>query len=227
VIPAAPLDGGRLLRSMIWWRTGDPLAATVWAGRAGQIFGWILVVLGLLSFIAGAGFGGLWLALIGWFLIAAATMESQQATVRAQLGGTPVRALMTPDPMTAPASMTVEQLLGSDLLRHRHSTFPLTEDGGPPVGLVTFTQIRHVPPHERASTRLRDIACPIDQVARAGPDEPAADLLPRLSECAEGRALVIAGDRLLGIVSPSDVSRAVRWMSVPDARHRQQHQLGQ
>jgi Zn-dependent protease/CBS domain-containing protein len=216
-VPAAPLDGGRLLRSLIWWRTGDPLKATVWASRAGQVFGWILIAFGLGTFVTRAGFNGLWLALIGWFLISAATSESQQATVRSQLGRTRVRDLMTPDPMTAPASMTVEDLLASDLIRHRHSTFPLTEDGGPPAGLVTFTQIRSVPPAQRATTRLRDIACPIDEVARANPDEPAAELLTRLTGCAEGRALVLAGDRLVGIVSPSDVNRALRWLGMRGA----------
>lgn len=216
-VPAAPLDGGRLLRALIWWRTGDPLKATFWASRAGQVFGWILVAFGLATFVTRAGFNGLWLALIGWFLISAATAESQQATVRSQLGRTRVRELMTPNPMTAPASMTVEDLLASDLIRHRHSTFPLTEGSGPPAGLVTFTQIRRVPPAERATTRLRDIACPIDEVARANPDEPAAELLARLTGCAEGRALVIAGDRLVGIVSPSDVNRALRWLGAGGA----------
>jgi Zn-dependent protease/CBS domain-containing protein len=213
-VPAAPLDGGRLLRSVIWWRTGDPLKATVWASRAGQVFGWVLVAFGLTTFVIRAGFNGLWLALIGWFLISAATAEGQLASVRSQLGGTRVRELMTPDPVTAPASMTVEDLLSSDLIRHRHSTFPLSDGGGPPAGLVTFTQIRRVPPAERATTRLRDIACPIEEVARASPDEPAAALFARLTGCPEGRALVIDGDRLVGIVSPSDVNRALHWLGV-------------
>jgi CBS domain-containing protein len=95
---------------------------------------------------------------------------------------------MTADPETAPGSMTVEDLLGSELIQHRHSSFPLTDEDGAAIGLVTFNQIRRVPPQDRASTRLRDIACPLDQVTQARPDEPAADLLPRLSECAEGRA---------------------------------------
>ncbi|MBV9010545.1 MAG: site-2 protease family protein [Pseudonocardiales bacterium] len=82
VIPAAPLDGGRLLRSVIWWRTGDRLTATRWSSRAGQVFGWALVALGLLTFFTGHGFGGLWLALIGWFLVGAATAENRQATRR-------------------------------------------------------------------------------------------------------------------------------------------------
>ena len=122
---------------------------------------------------------------------------------------------MTPNPETAPGSMTVEDLLRSELIKHRHSSFPLTDDRGAVTGLVTFNQIRQVPPQERAKARLRDIACPLDQVAQARPDEPAADLLPRLSECAEGRALVFSDGALVGIVSPSDVSRVLRRIGLP------------
>ncbi|MFI7300981.1 site-2 protease family protein [Streptomyces sp. NPDC050121] len=74
-LPAAPLDGGRLLRAFLWWRTGDRLRATAGATAAGRVLGWLLIVLGLVVFMRGGGFGGLWLALIGWFLIAAATAE--------------------------------------------------------------------------------------------------------------------------------------------------------
>lgn len=214
-IPAAPLDDGRLLRSIIWWRTGDRLKATRWASGAGQVFGWVLVALGLVTFFTRGAFGGLWLALIGWFLVGAATAESQQATVREQLGGLAIRDVMTPKPVTAPASMTVQDLLHSDLIRHRYSSFPLSEDGAAPIGLVTFTQIRRVPPHARATTQLREIACPLAQVAQARPEDPAADLLPRLSECAEGRALVLSDGKLVGIISPSDISRVLHWMGVP------------
>jgi Zn-dependent protease/CBS domain-containing protein len=219
-IPAAPLDGGRLLRSIIWWRTGDRLKATRWASGAGRIFGWVLVALGLFTFFTGGAFGGLWLALIGWFLAGAATAESQQATVRDQLRGLAIRDVMTPNPVTAPASMTVQDLLNSDLIQHRYSSFPLTDDGGPLVGLVTFNQIRRVAPHARATTQLRDIACPLEQVAQAQPEQPAADLLSRLSECAEGRALVLSHGRLVGIISPSDISRVLRWVGVPGDRLR-------
>ncbi|MDQ3761271.1 MAG: site-2 protease family protein [Actinomycetota bacterium] len=215
VIPAAPLDGGRVLRSIIWWRTGDRLKATRWASRAGQVFGWLLVGVGLATLLTSGSFGGLWLALIGWFLIGAATAESQQATVRGQLGELAIRDVMTADPVTAQGSMTVEDLLESDLIRHRHSTFPLTEDGGPPIGLVTFNQIRRVPQQARATTRLRDIACPLEQVPQVRPDEPVADLLPRLSECAEGRALVLSDGVLVGIVSPADINRVLRWIGLP------------
>jgi CBS domain-containing protein len=214
IIPAAPLDGGRLLRSVIWWRTGNRLTATRWSSRAGQVFGWALVALGLLAFFTSDGFGGLWLALIGWFLVGAATAENRQATVRGQLSEVAIRDVMTANPVTASGSMTVEDLLGSELIQHRYSSFPLIGEGGAAIGLVTFNQIRRVPPQARATTRLSDIACPLNQVAQARPDEPAADLLPRLSECAEGRALVFSDGTLVGIISPSDVSRVLRRIGV-------------
>lgn len=122
--PGQPLDGGRLLRSIIWWRTGDWLKAIRWSSRAGEALGWVLVALGLITFFARADFSGLWFALIGWFVIGAATAESQQATVRNQLGQLAIRDIMTPHPITASASMTVADLLSNDLIRHRHSTFP-------------------------------------------------------------------------------------------------------
>lgn len=93
VVPAAPLDGGRLLRAVMWWRTGDRRRATVVASRgsrAGRVFGWALVAYGLLSLFVGRSLGGLWLALIGWFLVGAATAESQQATTQATLAGVTV-----------------------------------------------------------------------------------------------------------------------------------------
>lgn len=107
------------------------------------------VALGLVTFFIGGGVGGLWFAVISWFLIGAATAESRQTMVRGQLGEVAVRDVMTPSPVTAPGSMTVEELLGSDLIRHRHSTFPLTEVGGPPTGLVTSHPVRRIPPQAR------------------------------------------------------------------------------
>ncbi|MGH3328977.1 MAG: site-2 protease family protein [Streptomycetales bacterium] len=215
VIPAAPLDGGRLLRSLVWWRTGDRLRATVVATRAGQVFGWLLVAGGLLAFLAAGNVGGLWLALIGWFLISAASIEGQQATVRGRLGGLAVREVMTPDPKTAPGSMTVADFLNGEYFRYRHSAFPITgPDPGEPEGLVTMNLIKQVPPDRRATTRLQDIACPLDQTPQARPDEPVADLLPRMNRSPEMRALVVDSGRLVGIVSPSDVTLTLEWLSL-------------
>jgi CBS-domain-containing membrane protein len=120
---------------------------------------------------------------------------------------------MTPDVATVPESLTVEELLDGELAGHRQSTFPLTTDTGV-AGLVTLDRIRRVPPAKRGATTLADIACPLAEVATASPTEPVADLLPRMSSCADGRALVLQNDRLVGIVTPTDISRAVQWYGV-------------
>jgi Zn-dependent protease/predicted transcriptional regulator len=212
VIPAAPLDGGRLLRAVLWRITRDRLKAAVWSARSGQVFGWALVVAGAYLVLARREYNWLWFALLGWFLISAATTEGQQAVVQSRLRTVAVRQIMTPDPVTVPSSATVAEFLDDYLPRYRHSAFPVVADGQT-VGLVTVHRINQVPAGERGRTTLRDAGCPLSAVARATPDEPVADVLPRLSACSEGRALVFADGHLVGIVSPADMSRALERLS--------------
>ncbi|SCL38254.1 Zn-dependent protease (includes SpoIVFB) [Micromonospora rhizosphaerae] len=210
VLPAAPLDGGRLLRAAVWKATGDRTKASVVAARAGWVLGAVLIGLGLWRFLVGAGIGGLWLALIGWFLIGAAGMEERQARMGSALRGVRVAEVMTPEPQTASAEMTVADFVDHHLFTYRHSSLPLTEDGGRPVGLVTLDRVRGIPADRRSATTLAEVACRADELVLASPDEQLNDLLPRLSECSDGRALVVTDQRLVGIVSPSDISRAVQ-----------------
>lgn len=214
IIPAAPLDGGRVLRSVVWWRTGDRLRATIRAAQAGRGFGWVLIGLGVLSFLTGRLPGGLWLALIGWFLISAANAEGRQASMRVALAGVPVQRIMTPDPATVPATMRLSDFLADESLTHRHSAYPVTDDAGTVVGLVTRRRIAGVEPEERQLMTLQQAACPIKDIATTSPNESVSDMLPRLDGCTEGRALVFTDGRLAGIVSPSDVTRALRWTDV-------------
>ncbi|WP_431883623.1 site-2 protease family protein [Micromonospora gifhornensis] len=209
ILPAAPLDGGRLLRAAVWKATGDRTRASVVAARAGWVLGVVLIGLGLWRFLSGAGFGGLWLALIGWFLIGAASMEERQARMGSALRGVRVGEVMTPQPQTASGELTVADFVDNYLFAYRHTALPLTEDGRP-VGLVTLDRVRGVPSEQRSSTTLEAVACRADDLVLASPDEQLTDLLPRLSECADGRALVVANGNLVGIVSPSDISRAVQ-----------------
>ncbi len=209
VIPAAPLDGGRLLRAVLWRITGDRFKAAVWSARAGQVFGWALVVVAAYLVLVRREYNWLWFALLGWFLISAATAEGQQATLQSGLRAVAVREIMTAHPVTVPASATVAWFLDDYLPWHRHSAFPMEADDGQTVGLVTVHRVNQVPVAERARTPLRDAACPLADVAHATPDEPVADVLPRLNACSENRVLVFADGHLAGIVSPADISRAV------------------
>jgi CBS domain-containing protein len=114
--------------------------------------------------------------------------------------------------VTVPASATVAEFLDDYLPAYRHSAFPVVADGQT-VGLVTVHRVNQVPAGERGRTTLRDAGCPLSEVARATPDEPVADVLPRLNACSEGRALVFADGHLVGIVSPADMSRALERLS--------------
>ncbi len=215
ILPAAPLDGGRLLRAAVWKATGDRTRATVVAARAGWVFGVALIGFGLWRFLTGAGVGGLWLALIGWFLIGAATLEERQARVGSALRGLRVADVMTPQPQTASGELTVADFVDNYLFAYRHTALPLTEDGRP-VGLVTLDRVRGVPSDQRASTTLEAVACRADDLVLTFPDEQLTALLPRLNDCADGRALVVADGRLVGIISPSDISRAVQRSHLHD-----------
>jgi Zn-dependent protease/CBS domain-containing protein len=208
ILPAAPLDGGRLLRAALWKWRGDRTWAAVVAARAGRVLGWLLIAFGLVQFVLGSLAGGIWLALIGWFLLGAAGAEERQAEVGQALSGVRVSDVMSANPQTVPPDVRVAEFIDRYLFGYRHTAFPLTEDGRP-VGLVSLDRVRQVPPELRDRVTLREVACGPSDLTITSPEEPLTELLPRINQCADGRALVVSEGRLVGIVSPSDVSRAM------------------
>lgn len=208
LIPASPLDGGRLLRAGIWRVTGDRRRAAVVASRAGRVLGLVLIGVGLAQVVLTPGFGGLWIVLVGWFVVAAARAEEEATGRDEALAGVRVGQVMTADPVTVSPSLTVRDFIEEHLLGGRHAGYPLRGDDGGFAGLVTVNRVREVPAGERGSTRLGAIACRPAEVPVAAADEELAELLPRMSGCADGRAVVLdASRRVLGIVSPSDIAR--------------------
>lgn len=214
-LPAAPLDGGRILRAALWKWRGDRRWAAVTAARTGKVLGIVLIVVGVWQTFAGLGFGALWWALIGWFLYSAADAEEQQARIGAALTDVRVRDIMSPDPLTAPADISVAELVNRHLLPSRHSAFPLVTDGRP-TGLVTFNRIRRIPQERWSDTAAGDIACTAGDLTIVSPDDTVADVLPRLRECADGRALVVRNDHLIGIITPTDISRVLQLAALRD-----------
>ncbi len=209
LIPAAPLDGGRVLQAVLWHRSGDRLAASATAARAGRGFAYVLIGVGLFEFSAGIGVGGLWFVFLGWFVLLAARAEQASAEARLQLDGVLVADVMTPDPVVAPAWITVDTFLEEYALRHRFSAFPIRTFSGKLGGLVTLNRLKGVPLDRWPELRLSDVACGMEQIPVARSDELFLDLLTRMSGCADGRALVIDDGRLVGIVSPTDVARTI------------------
>lgn len=207
LVPAFPLDGGRIVRAVMWKIRGNRQAATVAAARAGRVFALLLVALGLLDFFLTADIGGVWLVFVGWFLDNAAKREQQGEVIRNVLTGVRVRDAMSPDPVVVPSWITVELLVSQYVMRNQFTTFPTHGIDGRIDGLVTMHGIRRVAPHQRSTKRASDIAVPLDQVPVAAPDDMLTDLLPRIGAITEGRALVFDRSELVGIVSPRDVAR--------------------
>ena len=211
LVPAFPLDGGRLLQSLIWLRTGDRLRATRIAARIGMGFAYLLIAYGLGTFIfAGSLIGGVWAVFLGWFLLSAARSEEVGGLIRQALSGMSVAQVMTPNPVQAPDDTSVEDALHSYILASRHSTFPTHDASGRLSGLLTLTALKNVAPGARPTTLIREIICPLDKVSTASPADPVTNLLGLPEGCSEGRTLIVDGGRLVGIISPSDINRLLQ-----------------
>jgi CBS domain-containing protein len=202
----------------LWWRRGDRRSATVTAARAGRLFGLVLIGLGFADFLFTFSLGGLWLALIGWFVVTAAFAEEQQTVITATLAGMTVAEVMSPRPVTATPDETVASFIDHTVLIHRRSTYPLVDASGRFIGLVTLNRIRDVPTQARGTTRLGDIASSSTDVPTARPEERMTDLLLRMAGHPDSRAVVVNDTGgVIGVVTPSDISRAlhVRELNLP------------
>jgi len=219
LVPAAPLDGGRILRALLWWQSGDRTRAAVSAARAGRGFGWFLIAAGVGIAVLGGGIGGLWLAFIGWFITMAARGEEDYARMSSTLAGVTVGDVMSADPVTVPAGTTVDRFIDDYVFAHNFSTFPVIDSGGRPVGLVALRDIKAMPVGKRASTTVEDVAVPLPWVTVVTTEQLAVDVLPRMAATTSGRALVMTGNTVVGLVSPVDVMRRLEVAELRGGNH--------
>lgn len=208
LIPAFPLDGGRVLRSLLWQRSGDLGRATRTAAGLGRTVAFGMIGLGVALLLAGAGFAGVWLGFIGWFLLQAAGAEAQQATLDERLGRLRVRDLMTPAPVTVDPELTLAAFVDDIVWRARFTTYPVAVDGEP-VGLLPFRAVAEVPREKWPWTRVRERMVPLVDVPVLDLRTPAIDALPLLAGSRERRALVLDRGRLVGLLSITDLVRAI------------------
>jgi Zn-dependent protease len=213
LLPAAPLDGGRVLRGLLWRRHGSRVRAAVTATRAGVWVGFGLVAYGLLGAFGGWGIGTLWTALVGWFLVTAARQERDQAVLRADLGGLRAGQVMTPAPAASPAWFTVDAFLRNYVEPWQAAALPLRTFDGQPAGVVTAAALYAVPADRRHIVRAGDVAIPMASLPVVGPDQPVADVAARLTGGATVAA-VVAGGQLVGLVTPADLARAGKTRAV-------------
>jgi Zn-dependent protease/CBS domain-containing protein len=204
LFPAFPLDGGRVLRSILWGATGNLRRATYWASRAGQGFAWFLIAWGVLRFFAGDWLGGIWLGLIGMFLNRAALSGYQQVLVKQALQGEPVRRFMNPDPIVVAPTLDLRHWVEDYVYRYHHRAFPVVSYGHV-QGIITTQALAGVPREEWSECTVEEIMDKDLQANAIAANADALEALSKMQSTGSSRLLVTDGDHLLGILSLKDL----------------------
>ena len=208
MIPAFPLDGGRMLRSVLWHWKGDLRWATKISSALGSGFGLLLIVMGLMNLLAGNVIGAVWQALIGMFLRNAAQGSYQQVLVRRALEGEPVSRFMQPNVVTVDPSLSVDEFVENYVYRLHHKMFPVT-DNGSLIGCVTTRDVQKVPRNEWAMTTVAHISRECEKENTIAPSSDSIQALGKLSQAGVSRMMVVDGERLVGLLSLSDLMKFI------------------
>jgi Zn-dependent protease/predicted transcriptional regulator len=207
LLPGFPLDGGRVLRAALWWRGGDQLRATRQAARVGQAVAFGLMLLGLFQFFAGAG--GLWLAVIGWFLLEAAQASYAQVAATAALGRLRVDEVMSRDCPAVSGAQTLQQFVDDHLLRTGRRCF-FVQDDGHVAGLITPHEVKEVDRHAWDRTTVQEAMRPLDRILSVAPDAPASEALEMLGRENVNQLPVMRDGRLEGVVSRGELIQVLQ-----------------
>ncbi len=206
LLPGFPLDGGRVLRSAIWYFTGNLLRATRIASGFGRGIAYFMVVVGVLGPFLG-NLSLVWFVLLGLYLLRAAEAEYQEVIFHEALRGVTVGEVMTGNPETVGPDMNIEELVEAHFLKRNYVAFPVVRDGDV-LGMVTLKSVQALPRANWKNTRVADIMRPLSGDIATDPDVEVFDVLSTLITKADGRMLVIKDNRLAGILTATDVRRA-------------------
>ena len=215
LIPGFPLDGGRVVRSILWGITNDLKKATRWASWLGQGVAWLLIFAGMSMLfgaqipILGSGFiNGLWLIFIGWFLQNAAVQSYRRVVVQDILEDVPVKRLMNPNVPQAPADISVEEFVDNYLMQSDNQAFIVFDDEKM-VGMITIDDVRKLPHESRRTSLVRDVMTPSEKMIVVAPEEDVTDAFDRLQMKDVRQLPVVTGNKIVGLLRRKDI---VRWL---------------
>jgi Zn-dependent protease/predicted transcriptional regulator len=200
LIPGFPLDGGRVLRSLIWWRSGNLKNATKIASNAGRAVGFILIFIGIYLVFTGDWIEGIWLALIGWFLESAAVGSYQQLLMQEMLKGHVASEIMSSDCAVVPPDMTIDHLVNGNILTSGRRCFPVVSDSQI-MGMMTLHNIKAVPREQWSTATVREAMTPFDRLKWVRPDEELSSVLRILTQDDINQVPVVQDNKIVGMVS--------------------------
>jgi CBS domain-containing protein len=215
LVPGYPLDGGRVLRAIIWWNTGNADRATELAAHMGQAVAFGFIALGILQYFNGAGLGGLWIAFIGWFLLQAARESYGRVGLAHALQGVRVADVMTRDCPTTDGAISLEQFVDQELLRTGRRCF-IVLDGHQITGLITPHEVKQVVRNQWATTKVRDVMRPLDTLQAVTRETPLLSALASMSRADLNQLPVVADGRLEGVLSRAQV---VNYLQTHGTQH--------
>lgn len=205
LVPAFPLDGGRVLRSLLWKWKGDLRRATRTASAMGSGFGVLLMLLAVWQWFSGNFVGAMWYFLIGLFVKGAAESSYRQMMIRVALEGEPVRRFMNEHPVAAPSHISIEELVNEYVYRYHHKMFPVLDAAQRLAGCVTTSRIKTIPREEWNRHSVQEVLLPRSPDNTLAPDVDAVKALSKMSAGGLSRLMVAEGDRLVGVISLKDL----------------------
>jgi Zn-dependent protease/CBS domain-containing protein len=217
MVPGFPLDGGRVLRSILWAMTNNLRRATRWATAVGQTVAWLFIITGIamvfgleVPFFGTGLMSGLWLAFIGWFLNNAAAQSYQQVVVQDMLEGVTVSRLMREDAPTVEPELPISTLVYDHIMGTDEHAFPVLEDERL-VGLITLEDVRKVPREEWDEIRVREIMTPSEELDVISRREDATEALQKITRRDVRQLPVVQDGRLVGLLRRRDI---MRWLQL-------------
>ncbi len=214
LVPGFPLDGGRVLRAILWRVTGNQRSATEWAGTAGKLVAWGMFAIGVVMLFNGQIVGGVWLAAIAWFLHSAASGAVQQQVFEARLAHVKVGDVVQPVEVSVMPGVTVAELIDGYLLPHNLRAVPVID--GRLVGIVSVDDIMRVPPAVRGNVIVAEVMGGRDRVHVVAADSSVQDAIELLAEHELDQLVVMDGDRFVGFLTRADVMRQLQLREALD-----------
>lgn len=209
MIPGFPLDGGRVLRGLLWWITGNARRATTIAARVGQVIAFGMIIYGVMQFFDGAGINGLWLAFIGWFLLSASRESYAQMVVSEGLRGLRVADVMSGDYPTVDSYLNLQTFAEDHLMRSGRRFFVVTVNGHP-EGVITLNEINEIPRARWPYTTAGDVMRPLNRTRSVGPNTPVTEALEMMASQDLNQLPVVSGDVLAGLISRAHILQLIQ-----------------